>query len=304
MKIQLTILFVLMFFKLFGQSNQDNFHLKKERFTKVILNQKWEEPNKIINLIEPVIKFSESGVEKIGCSKLGGTPDLPKSIEWPEFENRPMVFFGQINLEDIFKAYPDNELPKKGMLYFFCYFSNPENEYGAEYEFIKAKEEYSVIYYENIKNDLYSTGYPKDLTDAYHFKASPLKLELTFQIPPTLETSKVELAELSKNDKIKYGTYIFENTIYDYETLLGTPYPIQYGVDYDWAYSYLGIKDFNEPGVQEKINKEKPNFINLLSFTMDGRFEKIGSSGCYFGINIDDLKKRKFQKTVFIMQDT
>lgn len=293
-----------MFFNLFGQSKDKNFQIRKESFIKVIMKEKWEEPEKILNLIEPVIYLKDSGFEKIGCSKLGGTPDLPKSIEWPKFNNKSMVFYGQINLEEISKIHADNELPKKGMLYFFSYFENPENEFGTEYDFIRPKSEYSVIYYENSNNDILNNDFPMDLTEVYHFKAMPLKFELEFQIPPTTETSKVELSKLSENDIQKYDAYIHGNEYYEIETILGTPYPIQYGADHDWAYSYLEITDFNTPGIQDKIENVKPYFINLLSFSMENRFEAIGISFCYFGIHIEDLKNKKFENAVFIMQGT
>ena len=294
-----------MFLAIFGQSCHKNFQNKKEKFTQALLKENWEDPEKILSLIEPTIYISEiDSIENIGCSKLGGTPDLPKSIEWPKFENNPMVFFGQINLEDISKTYSESELPKKGILYFFSYFQDPENEFGAEYNFIKPKSEYSIIYYENLDDDLMKIDFPKELIKKYHFKAIPLKFELGYQIPPTVETSKVENVNLSENDIQKYNDYIYGNGFYENETILGTPHPIQYGVEHDWIYSYLEITVFNQPGIQERMNKVNPNFINLLSFSMESKFEAIGISFCYFGIHIDDLKNNKFENAVFVMQDT
>lgn len=293
-----------MLFNLFGQSNDESFQDKKEKFTKLIMKENWEQPDKILKLIEPAIYLEEGKTEKIGCSKLGGQPDLPKSILWPKFENKSMVFYGQINFAEVSKIYQECELPKNGILYFFSYFNEPENEFGAEYEFIKQKLEYAVIYYENINNDLLTTEFPKDLISDYRFKVMPLKFKLEFQIPPTIETSKVELSNLSQNDIKIYNSYIDTNQNYEIETILGTSYPIQYGADYDWAYSYLGITDFNKSETQEAIAKVKPYFVNLLSFSMESRFETIGISFCYFGIHIHDLKNKKFENTIFIMQDT
>lgn len=293
-----------MFFNLFRRSAEKTFKNKRKKFSKVLLKEKWKESEKILNLIEPVIYLQNSNIEIVGCSKLGGTPDLPKSIQWPKYENKSMVFYGQINLEEIYTIYPESELPKNGILYFFTYFRSPEIDLGVEYEFIVPKSQYFVKYYENTNNDILKNDFPIDLVKAYHFKVMPLKLELGFQIPPTIETSKVELSNLSEIDLENYDAYIDENVINESETILGTPYPIQYGADYDWSCSYLGISDFSIPENLDAINKIRPFFINLLSFSMESRFEAIGISFCYFGIHIEDLKNKKFDNVVFIMQDT
>ena len=86
--------------------------------------------------------------------------------------------------------------------------------------------------------------------------------------------------------------------------VLGTPCPIQDPVEFDWSYSYLEVEYSDDPKLQVKINNLRPEFINLLSFTMWGKFDKIGISNCYFGIRKEDLKAKKFNNTIFIMQDT
>jgi uncharacterized protein YwqG len=64
----------------------------------------------------------------IGCSKLGGKPDLPADFKWYYFEgesfdqiteNRPLSFLAQINCEEAKKYDKDDFLPPKGILYFF-----------------------------------------------------------------------------------------------------------------------------------------------------------------------------------------
>lgn len=52
-----------------------------------------------------------------GCSKFGGSPDLPISFEWPLHQYGPYRFLGQVNLGDI----PTGSygLPGRGLLSFF-----------------------------------------------------------------------------------------------------------------------------------------------------------------------------------------
>jgi len=54
----------------------------------------------------------------IGGSRIGGDPDLPDSLHWPDGESEPMSFLLQIRLEDIQSALPHG-MPRSGMLYFF-----------------------------------------------------------------------------------------------------------------------------------------------------------------------------------------
>ena len=299
--LNLTLLFMLT--GCFGQSSSPTYDQKKKAFTETILKQKWSQPDKIKDLVEPILVMTNGRTQKLGTSKLGGTPDLPETIEWPKFEGHSMVFYGQLNLADIASLHQDSLLPKTGILYFFSYFLAPENEFGAEYDFIKDKAEYKVIYVENV-DALKRTKFPKDLIADYHFKERLIGFELKFQLPPTMECATYHAANLNDNDAVIYDTYLSNNEVCVEGTVLGTPCPIQYGVDFDWAYTYLDITDFKDPKQKESMDKTRPDFINLFSFPMYDLFENIGYSNCYFGITKEDLKNKDFEKTVFIMQDT
>ena len=72
------------------------------------------------------------GAVDLAISRFGGWPDLPKGTDWPTWQNRPMCFLAQVNLEDIYAAQPDIRLPKQGLLLFFlgCGDESYENEAG------------------------------------------------------------------------------------------------------------------------------------------------------------------------------
>jgi uncharacterized protein YwqG len=55
----------------------------------------------------------------IGASKVGGQPDLPPEIRWPEWNGVPLAFVAQIHLPDIASYDREGALPHAGMLYFF-----------------------------------------------------------------------------------------------------------------------------------------------------------------------------------------
>lgn len=52
-----------------------------------------------------------------GRSKIGGSPDLPASTEWPMHDDAPLTFIAQIRLEDV--PWKPEPLPQTGILLFF-----------------------------------------------------------------------------------------------------------------------------------------------------------------------------------------
>jgi uncharacterized protein YwqG len=54
-----------------------------------------------------------------GVTRLGGIPDMPASLEWPRWKDRPLAFLAQIDLGTIAAAGAPDWLPAQGMLFFF-----------------------------------------------------------------------------------------------------------------------------------------------------------------------------------------
>lgn len=55
----------------------------------------------------------------IGASKIGGLPDLPPGVAWPEIEGMTLSFLAQIRLADLRGLPGAEELPDGGLLVFF-----------------------------------------------------------------------------------------------------------------------------------------------------------------------------------------
>ncbi len=55
----------------------------------------------------------------VGVTKLGGAPDLPRSVRWPEGDEKPLTFVLQVRLEEIVELDVDALLPHEGILYVF-----------------------------------------------------------------------------------------------------------------------------------------------------------------------------------------
>ncbi|MFN8368740.1 MAG: DUF1963 domain-containing protein [Candidatus Kapaibacterium sp.] len=298
-------LITCMLFGYLQKTPNDNYVNKLAEFKQEIREYKWDDVKAIEDLVSEAITIESSKLTpiKIGDSKFGGTPDLPSKISWPKFNDKSMQFFGQLNLAEIAEFHRNILLPQKGFLYFFAYFPEPLNQFGAEYMFIKNKDEFAVIYFNGSISELKQTTFPSDIYEGYKFQSRKLSFETMFQLPATSETSIVERSSLSKKDrKLIYDfSHRFDDGIFD--QILGYPIPIQHGVDYDWALSYLNINLIKDEIQRRKLEIEeiRPEFINLLTFPL---FKPIGGSQVYIGILKKDLSNRDFSKAVFIMQDT
>lgn len=297
------VLFSNLLFNCFGNKSTNRPNIEKQKLVTALKQYDWEAPEKVFSLIEPSIHLTESSNYKTGDSKYGGTPDLPATMSWPMYKEKPMVFFGQINLSQTRDLDKENLLPKSGILYFFTYFDAPESEYGAEYLFQMEKDRYKVLFFDGDTKNIEKTQFPEGLPVAYHFKEEAIKMEIAFGLP-TSYSSKQEAIGFSENDTQLYDTVLEEYDYFQAENILGTPCPIQDPVEFDWAYSYLQSTDYSDEQIKNQVNALRPDFINLFSFSMYDRFETIGTSDCYFGIQKSDLDKKEFSQVVFVMQDT
>jgi uncharacterized protein YwqG len=56
----------------------------------------------------------------IGASKVGGYPDLPEGVAWPDDGRRPISFVAQVRLSEFKDPFPGCPLPADGLLSVFC----------------------------------------------------------------------------------------------------------------------------------------------------------------------------------------
>lgn len=79
----------------------------------------------LLRLARPIVGISTKRTKDasipIGASKFGGEADLPKGVDWPEWERGCLGFLGQINLADLVGMPAAAALPDSGLLSFFAY---------------------------------------------------------------------------------------------------------------------------------------------------------------------------------------
>lgn len=301
--ISLALIMMFMLFNIFRNKNETDYDNKYEAILKELNKYKWDDFNTVKSMVQPAVEIisNQSNNIPVGTSKIGGTPDLPSVLAWPTFEGKSMLFFAQINLAEISSYHRNEYLPKNGIIYFFAYFPEPENEFGAAYEFLKDKKEYKILFYDGEISELKNTTFPDDIIPDYQFPSSQTSFRTFFQLPPSMETGIIESSTLSERDKESIQQYNDQFSDGLIDQVLGIPTPLQYGADFDLAVSYLNL-DYSEYEKRKaEIDKIRPDFINLLSLPI---FDRIGDSQMYFGIQNDDLKNKRFDKAILILQGT
>lgn len=123
----------------------------------------------------------------VGSSKIGGLPDLPSTILWPEWEDEPLPFLAQLCLEDIASYDYGNELPHSGMLYFFF------NDRALE-TYPPTRASWQVIYYDGDLSHLERKPFLDEEQTAYPACAVEFASRLTL---PPFESLYIERLGLS-----------------------------------------------------------------------------------------------------------
>jgi len=283
----------------FKKSDKNHSTKAQKKFLDKLNKIAWENKSSIKALAKQgiVVYETEEGTPEKGISKIGGTPDLPASMEWPKFDGQSMTFIAQFNLAQLSDYHTEEDLPKIGWLYFFAFFSDSDEVLS----YYKPKSEYCVLYFDGLVSDLRPTDFPHDLPENKKKELVEVEFQSVFFLPPTTEMAVVEQAELSENDLELLMDFDFPLEDGYHGIILGYPIPAQYGVDYSVALSYLDI-DLDK-GEQEKRQDEieavRPQFINLLQIDL---FDLNGEDNSYFGIHADDLKNKRFDQAIFVHQ--
>ena len=118
----------------------------------------------------------------LGTSQIGGTPDLPRGVEWPREHGKPLSFLCQINLAEAASLGAVKSLPSTGLLSFFY-----DAVIMPSYERPGTGTHRIVIFPEG---DLTQVAFPEDLENDVRFLPVPVRLEVAATLPaPTYPTT-------------------------------------------------------------------------------------------------------------------
>ncbi|MEH6978506.1 MULTISPECIES: YwqG family protein [Bacillus] len=251
----------------------------------------------ILNSLEPTIQIRlRKGSDEqiaIGTSKLGGFPDLPDELKIPTYNDIPLHFIGQLNLEEVQPYHKGNPLPTKGMLYFF--YDAEEQPWGFDPRDMGG---HCVLYTKNIENlkrrELQTEVFPPSI--------------ISFQETWTLAKEKIEKTGLSNDDEWDLYKEIEDLYLDGLHHLLGSAQAIQSEEMAEECHLVTNGISLGNGYPSDKEIKHLPgspqDWMLLLQLdTNDESGMYWGDTGLlYFWIKKEDLLRRNFQNTWLILQ--
>ncbi|PWK16878.1 DUF1963 domain-containing protein [Xanthomarina spongicola] len=269
---------------------------------------------KLIKMIRPTVgintKASNDKTLKVGKSKIGGKPDLPKEFEWPRANGKPMLFCAQYNLSELTKFDQENILPNKGFFYIFLSLDEEWKEFNG------VNQEFKFVYSES--ENIIRTEFPKDLEENQSFKTAIIEYFEFYTIP---HDENYNLFEFDK----KYDDFSFyflqptqlfmiEELYHDTDNLhqiLGHDRSIQSSVVYEFASKELGLYGAESSEHQKRWNdilelsKTYELLLQLDCYDSNTDLSKYGGSGTYyFGLSKTDLENKEFNNIKMSFQMT
>ena len=266
---------------------------------------------KIVHTVRSSVRITleSAGDEQIaiGASKMGGLPDLPKTVDWfrQGHTNTPLSFICQINFAEV-KPY-DNEgkLPASGILYFFYDCSMDGMPWGFDPKDINEKV---VYYYDGDLADLERKEAPNDIEEnGCVFEAAELRFETALDLPD-LESPAGESLGLSDDDRENYWEMMDEVSESLINKLLGHSNNIQGSMELECEFVSNGLycgdpSGYNE-GRARGLDKNTEHWNLLLQVDSN---EDIGMmwGDCgrlYLWITTEDLTAKNFDASWLILQ--
>lgn len=241
---------------------------------------------------------------KLGMSKIGGLPDIPKTVNWPVKEIGSLSFIAQINLEEITKNGMQQLLPKSGILYFF--YDAEEQPWGYEHSHY---DSWRVIYCDDISNLVRVAPSKGDIAV---FDACMLEYRTEITLPP-YDSTYIERMGLGEEEEAYYDLLeqIEEQEKENDERInrvLGHPNAIQGDMQLQCQLVTNGVDcgdaDTYEDSRVEELKKGAEDWILLFQIdSEDAAGMMWGDDGrIYFWIKKEDFKKLNFENVWMILQ--
>lgn len=259
-----------------------------------------------LNSIAIICEAADESELRIGESKLGGLPDLPPGVDWPECKGEPLSFIAQFRMSDVTEYDTDRLLPSTGMTYFF--YDADQGAWG--YDPADAGR-WKVIYYGGELSRLQRKPAPAVLLEQARFRACRVIFSREDSFP-SWESYDVQNLGMSKKEMSAYQSILAPIDEYREEhpthRILGQADIIQNDMQLECQLVTHGLYCGDESGYQDSraavLAAGATGWQLLLQIDTEDEIGMMwGDAGrLYFWIQRDALKKRDFDQVWVILQ--
>jgi uncharacterized protein YwqG len=236
-------------------------------------------------------------------TKVGGSPDIDSSFEWPSWNDQPMSFLAQIDLSSLPYISNLEKLPSAGMLYFF--YDQEQSTWGFD---PKDLGSWRVVFREAI-GSITKISQPEGLPTESIFRETYLS--------PSIRSTYPSFERLGINVRS------YSNEAFDIEDNLrhkarpegpehqigGYPNPIQNDtMELEAQLASNGLYCGNSSGYQDpratSLSEGSKDWLLLLQIDTDEKAGMMwGDCGMlYFWVRKLDLENRDFSKVWMVLQ--
>lgn len=264
-------------------------------------------------MFKPSIRMKATKVEErnigLGHSKLGGRPDLPVHLDWPEHEGKPLYFIAQLNMEEI-KSYDfDCILPERGIIYFF--YDALDQPWGYD---PNDRGRWKVFHCDDDAQALARRNEPAAIIDQGTFECCAIEFSIEPTIP-SYESLYIESLNLNEVESESYWNYYdaveeLQSSNETVHRLLGYPNTIQGDMQLQCQLVshglYCGDSSGYEDPQRKVLEKSAHEWKLLLQIDSEQNIGMMwGDVGrIYFWIREQDLAIRNFNDTWLVLQCT
>ena len=237
-----------------------------------------------------------------GISKIGGHPDLPKDVKWPELNERPQSFLAQIRLADLQRFNSDKLLPEQGMLWFF--YDASQQTFGEQ---PGDRAGWRILFNEKPSINLQRLPTPAGLPTTSLFQSCALTFtnELTLALQPELELpdSAWSDEEQQAYEQVLEEFHPTEERAKPHHRLLGYPDTIQDDMRVQCQFVSNGVTDDNDPRAA-MLEKGALDWLLLLQIDSDAsaHMRWANNGMVYYWIKRADLQTRRFDGSWLVLQ--
>jgi uncharacterized protein YwqG len=239
-------------------------------------------------------------------SRLGGLPELPASVPWPQRGGRSLAFVAQIELSSQPQVAAEQGFPREGLLLFF--YDAEQSTWGFD---PKDAGSFAVMYVPRSDPASQVVDWPTDLPDYARYRSCALESEETVTLPPW-ESVLVDDLGLDREQLDAYQD-LFEGAkgedAWASRGLLGGyPDQIQGDMMLECALVSAGLYCGDATAYQDPrlpvFRQEAHDWRLLLQIpSSESAGMMWGDLGClYYWIREDDLAACRFQKSWMILQ--